>query len=192
STVRSFEGYDSFSMSRKMPDGQDTYGGVYALARKSLNAKLDAERSSPDILVLRVGNMHFINAYVAGDHSSASRHFADWQALHPWDTFSVLIREMSDAGMAFSVHGDLNGRSGALCPDHPEHPPRIVEDLVVNAQGRKLAKFREDNNLRKANGCTTIPGDHHKFTFFGRLDDSTNEGKSTVDYGALNLLTTNC
>ncbi|KAK7034217.1 hypothetical protein R3P38DRAFT_2519193, partial [Favolaschia claudopus] len=180
--LRALEGFDTFTMYRRMPEGQDTYGGVCAFTRKSLSAQLDGERSSPDIMVLRIGDMHFINAYVAGEHSSASRHFSDWQALHPWDTFSVLIREMSEAGLAFSVHGDLNGRSGLLCPRGVEHPPRIAEDLVVNPQGRKLIELCEENNLRLVNGCTTIPGNHAGFTFFGRKDTEVGLGKSTVDY----------
>ncbi|KAK7016168.1 hypothetical protein R3P38DRAFT_2543074, partial [Favolaschia claudopus] len=180
--LRTLEGYDSWTMSRKMSEGQDTYGGVCAFTRKSLNARLDGERSSADIMVLRIGDMHFINAYVAGEHSSASRHFSDWQALHPWDTFSVLVREMSEAGLAFSVHGDLNGRSGVLCPRGVEHPPRIAEDMVVNRQGRKLIELCEENNLRLVNGCTTIPGNHHGFTFFGRKDTELDLGKSAVDY----------
>ncbi|KAK6977939.1 hypothetical protein R3P38DRAFT_2580488, partial [Favolaschia claudopus] len=180
--LRGVEGFDSFTMSRKMPDGQDTYGGVCAFTRKSLKAKLDVQRSSADIMVLHIGDVHFINAYVAGEHSSASRHFADWQALHPWDTFSVLVKEMSEAGLAFSVHGDLNGRSGLSCPRGIEHPPRIAEDMVVNGQGRKLIDLCEENNLRLVNGCTTIPGNHSGFTFFGRNDTNMDLGKSTVDY----------
>ncbi|KAK6981279.1 hypothetical protein R3P38DRAFT_3464464 [Favolaschia claudopus] len=169
-------------MTRKMPDGEDTYGGVCAFVHKSLKAKVDMARSSPDTLVLKIGDMHFINAYVAGEHSSASRHFADWQAQHPWDTFSVLVREMSDAGLAFSVHGDLNGRSGALCPLGLDHPPRVVDDIVVNGQGRKLVDLCEQNGLQLVNGCTLIPGVHHGFTFFGRVDTTSEIGKSTVDY----------
>ncbi|KAK6981294.1 hypothetical protein R3P38DRAFT_2808226 [Favolaschia claudopus] len=134
--LRALEGFDTFTMYRRMPEGQDTYGGVCAFTRKSLSAQLDGERSSPDIMVLRIGDMHFINAYVAGEHSSASRHFSDWQALHPWDTFS----------------------------------------------GRKLIELCEENNLRLVNGCTTIPGNHAGFTFFGRKDTELGLGKSTVDY----------
>ncbi|KAK6984370.1 hypothetical protein R3P38DRAFT_2806565 [Favolaschia claudopus] len=145
-----------------------------------LKAKLDIERSSPDILVLRIGDMHFVNAYVAGEHSSATRHFAEWQALHPWDTFSVLVREMSEAGLAFSVHGDLNGRSGPLCPQCVEHPPRIADDMVVSSQGRKLLALCEENDLRVVNGGTTIPGEHHKFTFFGRRVDEANPSDASL------------
>ncbi|KAK6988327.1 hypothetical protein R3P38DRAFT_2804596 [Favolaschia claudopus] len=128
--VRGLEGYECFIMTRKMPDGEDTYGGVCAFVHKSLKAKVDMARSSPDIL-----------------------------AQHPWDTFSVLVREMSDAGLAFSVHGDLNGL---------DHPPRVVDDIVVNGQGRKLVDLCEQNGLQLVNGCTLIPGVHHGFTFFGR------------------------
>ncbi|KAK6983905.1 hypothetical protein R3P38DRAFT_2807487 [Favolaschia claudopus] len=124
--LRTLEGYDSWTMSRKMSEGQDTYGDL--MGRGLLRT----------LWFLRIGDMHFINAYVAGEHSSASRHFSDWQALHPWDTFSVLVREMSEAGLAFSVHGDLNGRSGVLCPRGVEHPPRIAEDMVVNRPGSKI------------------------------------------------------
>ncbi|KAJ7073919.1 hypothetical protein C8F01DRAFT_1098690 [Mycena amicta] len=171
-----------FTMSRRMPDGADTYGGVCGLVRKSLHAKLCPEWCSPDILVLQIGDMHFVNAYVAGENSSAARNFADWQALHPRDTFSVVIKEMTDAGLAFSVHGDLNGRVGARCPHCEEHPPRIADDLVENNQGRWLIDLCNKYGLRMVNGCTTIPGNHHGFTFFGRVDNTSDKGKSTVDY----------
>ncbi|KAJ7061310.1 hypothetical protein C8F01DRAFT_1139609 [Mycena amicta] len=146
--VREMEGYDTFTMSRRMPDGADTYGGVCGLVRKSLHAKLCPEWCSPDILVLQIGDMHFVNAYVAGENSSAARNFADWQALHPRDTFSVVIKEMTDAGLAFSVHGDLNGRVGARCPHCEEHPPRIADDLVENNQGRWLIDLCNKYGLR--------------------------------------------
>ncbi|KAK6974227.1 hypothetical protein R3P38DRAFT_2812144 [Favolaschia claudopus] len=118
--VRGLEGYECFIMTRKMPDGEDTYGGVCAFVHKSLKAKVDMARSSPDILVLKIGDMHFINAYVAGEHSSL------------------------------------------------DHPPRVVDDIVVNGQGRKLVDLCEQNGLQLVNGCTLIPGVHHGFTFFGR------------------------
>src|ERR1700761_5352842 len=57
--VRDMEGFDLFTMSRTMPEGSDTYGGVCAFVRKSLQAALCPEWCSPDILVLRVGDMHF-------------------------------------------------------------------------------------------------------------------------------------
>ena len=94
----------------------------------------------------------------------------------------MLMRDMTAAGVAFSVHGDLNGRVGVLCPQHVTHPPRIADDLGQNRQGQRLVELCERYNLRIVNGCTTIPGTHHGFSFFGRVDTSTEKGNSTVDY----------
>ncbi|KAJ7124798.1 hypothetical protein C8R43DRAFT_958583 [Mycena crocata] len=84
------------------------WGGVAAIVRTDLRAKVETPLCGPDLLVMRIGAVCLFNTYVLPNGSS----WEHWTATHPMEKLSQLIgvaRERGDAGRAVLQLGADHG-----------------------------------------------------------------------------------
>nr|GAT51027.1 predicted protein [Mycena chlorophos] len=176
--VRGIPGYDVFVISRTMYKDEKTWGGVAAFVKKDLRARLVEDWSSTDLMVLLIGDMYFVNAYVAPPTSEYDK----YQAVPPWTMFRNLVREMHESGVKYSVYGDINVRIGPHAPSFNGHPPRVADDLITNERMNKLFDMCNEHQILIANGSYGLAGKHSGYTYYQHKDTSVLSGRSTLDY----------
>ncbi|KAJ7060825.1 hypothetical protein C8F01DRAFT_1253303 [Mycena amicta] len=123
--IPNVDGFDKFAISREMPFGRETFGGVAAFVRRSLKAELCDDLSSPDLMVLRIADKFLVNSYVLPANSKSD--YRLWQDIHPWKALTLASDDLDEVGGDYGILGDLNTRVASQTPS-PEHPPRKSED----------------------------------------------------------------
>jgi hypothetical protein len=129
-------GYSLVSLPRK-PRLQ-TYrqgGGVALLIRDNIEFK-KSQLTSPDILVLDLGSMWLIGAYIP----PITSRWQGWTNVNPfeqlWETVGLCTRNQDKHVV---VLADINGRIAQLqVPIFAESLPRISADDIANARGREI------------------------------------------------------
>ncbi|KAJ7193949.1 hypothetical protein GGX14DRAFT_405111 [Mycena pura] len=133
-------------------------------------------------MVLRIGDLYVVNAYILPVNARSMRKYHLWQDLTPWATFKNLVHELITTGVQFTIHGDLNARVGPYAPNLPWHSPCIADDIACNARGTELLDLCQRYGLFLVNGSIDIPGTHSGMTYFHRRNPDFHGEQSTVDY----------
>nr|GAT42335.1 predicted protein [Mycena chlorophos] len=148
-------------------------GGVALLIRETLVFK-KSPLTSPEILVLDMGSLWIIGAYIP----PASSRWEGWTDVAPfqrlWETAALCSQ---NENKHLLVLGDINGRPAALqSPSFTQSHPRLSMDLIVNARGRQIVQ--ECGNA----GLCILNGTALESVMAGRFTSFQPGGSSVIDF----------
>lgn len=129
-TISVPKGFRFFARSRKTVEKwEHQHGGVCVFIRKEFKVSV-SPLSSPDILVLDLGGLWIINAYIL----PASSNWSSWTDVSPEDKFLETVRlcSLTASTKKLLIGTDINARIGVETPG-PNHLERDSCDEVVNA-----------------------------------------------------------
>ncbi|KAJ7061886.1 hypothetical protein C8F01DRAFT_1231043 [Mycena amicta] len=166
------QGYHMLSHPRNpRSDGTRRGGGLLLLIRDCIQFE-KSHLCSADILVLDLGKVWLIGAYVPPGTSR----WQDWTDVAPfeklWETVAICTQTRPVIILA-----DINGRIGVLqVPDCNGIWPRTSEDETENARGLELLDECNSNEACIVNGTTL------ETTSPGRYTSWQPNGESMIDY----------
>jgi hypothetical protein len=174
-------GYTLVSLPRKPRMTGSRRGGGIALIIQNTFTFKKSELSSPDILVLDMGTIWLIGAYIPPESSPESSRWEGWTDVEPflklWETIA-LCTQSDDKHVALLA--DINARTGSLQSglEWAKHWERLSADLdaKINSRGRAVIRECTEHGLCVLNGTsleTSSPG---------RMTSWQSAGESVIDY----------
>ncbi|PPQ76461.1 hypothetical protein CVT26_012897 [Gymnopilus dilepis] len=155
-------------------------GGVAAIIANDVDYKVCEAISGPDLLVLDLGSLYIINAYLLPSRSDWTK----WSVVDPELKLAEALAfcRAEDSAKPVLLMGDLNARTASR---QAHHSPlvRSSPDLTCDTRGNWVLQLCDDNDLQILNGSVFDLqgpqlgcGDGAGWTSFQPL------GRSVIDY----------
>ncbi|KAJ6603331.1 hypothetical protein DFH09DRAFT_1301150 [Mycena vulgaris] len=152
----------TFSLPRKPRLQTNRRGGGVAMIIRDNIKFLKSHLTSPDILVIELGSMWLIGAYIPPVTSL----WQGWTDVDPfeqlWETVAMCTKNEDKHVMLLT---DINGRVGSLqIPRFSGAWPRISSDTTANARGQAVLRECEESGLCILNGTALEAVSPGRFT----------------------------
>ncbi|KAJ6448723.1 hypothetical protein C8R47DRAFT_391643 [Mycena vitilis] len=182
-------GYSMFSLPRKPLLNDSRRGGGIALMICDTYKFAKSNLSSPDFLVLDMGSIWLIGAYIP----PATSRWEGWTDVEPREKFweTVALCAQCEDKPVVSL-GDINARTGSLQSSSAgqewvERLRRVSADPdeKINSRGRAFVQECDTYNLSILNGTSLERSSPGRLTSWQPNGESSWQpnGESTIDYG---------
>lgn len=167
------KGYSVHAVSRPLsPHLSQMGGGVLAIMKDTLPFKIRLDLAhGTDIMVIQIGDLLIINAYVPPTTSS----WELWSDIEPVQILEQTLALCYATDNRILLLGDLNARTGSR-QTQTSGFTRSSPDGTEDTRGRNILEMLDDHEMFILNGCLQCPGRSDGLTSFQY------HGNTVIDY----------